>query len=44
MAIKKAVDKNKYRRYAEAKAKLPKWLPPDQYEAQIKALAKKYKI
>ena len=43
-ATKRKVSNDKYRRYAEAKAKLPKWLPPEEYERQIKRLAKKYKI
>ena len=43
-ATKRKVSSDKYRRYAEAKARLPKWLPPEEYEAQIKRLAKKYKI
>lgn len=42
--MKRKVSNDKYRRYAEAKARLPKWLPPEEYEAQIKRLAKKYKI
>lgn len=43
-AMKRKISNDKYRRYAEAKARLPKWLPPEEYEAQIKRLAKKYKI
>lgn len=43
-AMKRKVSNDRYRRYAEAKAKLPKWLPPEDYEEQIKRLAKKYKI
>ena len=43
-AMKRKVSNDKYRRYAEAKAKLPKWLPPEEYEEQIKRLAKKFKI
>lgn len=35
---------NRYRKYAEAKAKLPMDLPPKEYEDAIKRLAKKYKI
>lgn len=34
----------RYRRYAEAKAKLPMDLPPAKYEAEVRRLAKKYKI
>lgn len=34
----------RYRRYAEAKANLPKNLSPAEYEAAVKKLAKKYRI
>lgn len=34
----------RYRKYSEAKAKIPKDLPPAEYEAEIERLAKKYKI
>jgi hypothetical protein len=34
----------RYRRYAEAKRKIPMNLSPPEYEAEIKRLAKKYKI
>lgn len=34
----------RYRRYAEAKAQLPKDLPAAQYDAEVRRLAKKYKI
>lgn len=34
----------RYRKYSEAKAKIPKDLPPAEYEAEVKRLAKKYKI
>lgn len=37
-------DCEKYRRYAEAKAKIPKDLSPREYEEQIKRLAKMFKI
>ena len=43
-ATKRKISNDRYRRYAEAKAKLPKWLPPEEYEEQIKRLAKKFKI
>ena len=35
---------DKYRRYAEAKAQLPKDLSAREYEYAIKQLAKKFKI
>lgn len=35
---------DRYRRYAEAKQRIPKDLPPAEYEAAIKKLAKKYRI
>jgi len=37
-------DANRYRRYHEAKRKIPMDLPPAEYEAEVKRLAKKFKI
>lgn len=37
-------DCERYRRYAEAKQRIPKNLPPEEYEQRIKKLARKYKI
>jgi hypothetical protein len=37
-------DCEKYRRYAEAKAKIPKDLSPREYEEQIRLLCKRFKI
>lgn len=34
----------RYRRYAEAKRKIPADLPPKEYEARVKRLARRYKI
>ena len=34
----------RYRRYDEAKRRIPKDLPPQKYEAEIRRLVKKYKI
>lgn len=34
----------KYRRYAEAKRKIPLNLSPAEYEAEVKRLARRYKI
>lgn len=45
--VKRAVFKaecERYRRYAEAKKQIPNDLPPAEYEAAIKKLAKKYRI
>lgn len=44
MAIRRKTSNDRYRRYAEAKAKIPLNLPPAEYEAQVKRLAKKFKI
>lgn len=35
---------DRYRQYAIAKADIPLGLSPKEYEARVKALAKKYKI
>lgn len=37
-------DCERYRRYAEAKQRIPKNLLPEEYEQRIKKLARKYKI
>lgn len=34
----------RYRKYAEAKRKIPMNLPPQEYEAEVKRLARRYKI
>ena len=39
-----AAEKERYRRFAEAKRRIPMNLPPKEYEAAIKKLAKKYRI
>jgi lipase chaperone LimK len=47
MVIKRAIFKaecERYRRYAEAKQRIPKNLSPAEYEAAVKKLAKKYRI
>ena len=38
------ISNERYRRYAEAKRCIPRTLPPKEYEAAIKKLAKKYRI
>ena len=38
------VQMERYRRYAEAKRKIPMDLPPKEYEARVKRLARRYKI
>lgn len=43
-AMKRRTSDNRYRRYAEAKRKIPLNLPPAEYEARVRALAKKFKI
>lgn len=50
-AMKRAVSKrmveaesDRYRRYAEAKARIPMNLSPREYEAEVKRLARRYKI
>ena len=44
MAIRRNISNERYRRYAEAKQRIPKDLPPAEYEAAIKKLAKRYKV
>ena len=34
----------RYRRYTEAKSRIPLNLPPREYEAAVKKLAKRYKV
>ena len=46
-AMKRAAFKlecERYRRYAEAKQRIPKDLPPAEYEAAVKKLANRYRI
>ena len=43
-AMRAQISNDKYRRYAEAKRRIPLNLPPKEYEAEIKKLMKKYKI
>ena len=42
--MKQKLSNDHYRRYAEAKKRIPKDLSPAEYEAEIKRLAKKFKI
>lgn len=44
MAMKQRVSNDRYRKYAEAKARIPLNLPAAQYEAEVKKLAKKFKV
>ena len=37
-------DAERYRRYHEAKARIPLDLPPEEYTERIRKLARKYKI
>lgn len=43
-AIRAKAETERYRRYHEAKREIPKNLPPAEYEAEVKRLAKKFKI
>lgn len=42
--IRFKADCERYRRYSEEKQRIPKDLPPAEYEAAIKKLARKYRI
>jgi len=42
--LKVNMGKNRYRKYAEAKARIPKHLSAEEYEKAIKELARKFKI
>ena len=44
MAIRQKISNERYRRYAEAKRKIPMNLPPKEYEEEVRRLARKYKI
>ena len=37
-------DADRYRRYHEAKSRIPMDLPPQEFEEEVKKLAKKYHI
>lgn len=39
-----AADAERYRRYHEAKSKIPLDLPPQEFEEEVKKLARKYHI
>lgn len=39
-----AADRDRYRRYAEAKSRIPMGLPPREYEEEVKRLARIYRI
>ena len=39
-----AAESERYRRYAEAKRKIPMNLSPREYEAEVKRIARKFKI
>ena len=43
MAMKRRVSDDRYRKYAEAKARIPLNLTAEQYEAEVKKLAKKFR-
>ena len=44
MAIRRNISNERYRRYAEAKARIPLNLPPKEYEERVRKLAKKFRI
>ena len=44
MAMNRKISDDRYRRYAEAKKRIPLGLSPQQYEEEVKKLAKKFKI
>ena len=39
-----AADTERYRRYAEAKSRIPMDLSPEEYEEEVKRLARRYRI
>lgn len=39
-----AAERERYRRFAEAKRRIPMNLPPREYEEEVKRLARRYKI
>lgn len=39
-----AAESERYRRYAEAKSRIPMDLSPEEYEKEVKRLAKRYRI
>ena len=43
-AIRQMASNERYRRYAEAKSRIPRNLPPKEYEAAVKRLIKRYHI
>ena len=43
-ATRRKISDDRYRRYAEAKSRIPINLPPSEYEKRVRELARKYKI
>lgn len=43
-AMRRMASDERYRRYANAKSRIPLNLPAKEYEAEVKRLARKYKI
>lgn len=43
-AVAAMAEADRYRRYAEAKRKIPMDLPPKEYEEEVRRLARKYRI
>ena len=42
--MKRKISDDRYKRYAEAKSRIPKSLPASVYEERVRKLAKKFKI
>lgn len=43
-AMRAQISNEKYRRYAEAKRRIPLNLPPKEYKAAVRKLARKYGV
>lgn len=43
-AMRAKAETERYRRYHEAKREIPTSLPPEEYEAEVKRLARRFKI
>ena len=39
-----AAESDRYRRYAEAKSRIPMDLSPEEYEEEVKRLARRYRV
>lgn len=43
-AIRRKASDERYRRYANAKSRIPMNLPPVEYEREVRRLARKYRV